>query len=78
MPDHHVQFFTATILKWIPLLNNDKYKQIIVDSMAYLTEKERCDIYSFVIMPYHIHVIWKINSKLKREAIQRDFLSVCW
>ena len=74
MPQHHVQFFTATILKWIPLLNNDSRKQIIVDSMAFLVEKKRCDIYSFVIMPNHIHMIWKIDSLYKRVDVQRDFL----
>jgi REP element-mobilizing transposase RayT len=74
MPAHHIQFFTATIQKWIPLLNNYGYKQIIVDSMAFLVGKKRCEIFAFVIMPNHIHVISKINSKLKRQDVQRDFL----
>jgi REP-associated tyrosine transposase len=74
MPEHHVQFFTATLLKWIPLLNNDNFKQIIVESMAFLVEKKKCETYAFIIMPNHIHMIWKIDSKFNREDVQRDFL----
>ncbi|MEO1053067.1 MAG: transposase [Bacteroidota bacterium] len=74
MNDHHVQFFTATIFKWKHLLKPAKYKQIIIDSFYYLTEKGKCSIYGFVIMPNHIHVIWKINDGYKRADVQRDFL----
>ena len=29
---------------------------------------------AFVIMPNHIHLIWRIESNFKREDVQRDFL----
>ncbi|KYG81082.1 transposase IS200 family protein [Roseivirga ehrenbergii] len=74
MENHHVQFFTATILKWIPILKNDELKQIIVNSMAFLVEDKRCDIYGFVIMPNHIHMIWKIGDGHLLSNVQRDFL----
>ena len=74
MFDHHVQFFTATIHKWIPLLRSDGHKQIITDSLSFLSVENRCRVYGFVIMPNHIHLIWKINDKHKREDVQRDFL----
>ncbi|MEM9858013.1 MAG: transposase [Bacteroidota bacterium] len=74
MPFHYVQFFTATILNWIPVLQNDSYKNIIIDSLNYLVSKGKCDIYAFVIMPNHIHLIWRINQHFERSNIQRDFL----
>ncbi len=74
MPFHHVQFFTATILKWIPVLKRDDYKQVIVDSLKFLVAQERCEVYAFVIMPNHIHLIWQINQHHKRSDVQRDFL----
>ena len=71
---HPVQFFTATILKWKRLLKPDKYKDIVIESLRFLTEKRRVEVFAFVIMPNHIHLLWRINSKLKRENVQRDFL----
>ena len=69
-----IQFFTATILKWKPILRTDAYKQLIIDSLSYLVENERCKVYAFVIMPNHIHLLWQILNIHKRESVQRDFL----
>lgn len=71
---HFPQFFTATILWWKKLLKPDKYKQIIVDSMVFLVKDGRVKIYGFVIMPNHIHIVWRIHEDRLREDIQRDFL----
>ena len=67
-------FFTATILDWKKLLAPDKYKDLIVNSLRFLVEQKRIELYGFVIMPNHIHVLWLILPPHKREAIQRDFL----
>ena len=74
MQNHYIQFFTATNLWWKKLLKPDKYKQIIVDSLAFLVENNRVKVYGFVIMPNHIHVVWKVDENHKREDVQRDFL----
>ncbi len=71
---NHLSFFTATIHNWYPLLEDDKYKEIIIDSIRCLTKKERIKLAAFVIMPNHIHLVWKIENKLKLQDIQRDFL----
>ena len=39
-----------------------------------MVENERVKVYGFVIMPNHIHLIWKINENHKRDDVQRDFL----
>ena len=70
----HIAFFTATILEWKHLLKPDKYKQIIVDSLRYLVEQKRVKVYAFVIMPNHLHLLWKMEEPHKREDVQRDFL----
>jgi putative transposase len=74
MNQNYIQFFTAINLWWKKLLKPDKYKQIIIDSLAFLVENERVKVYGFVIMPNHIHLIWKINENHKRKDVQRDFL----
>jgi putative transposase len=68
------QFFTATILNWQPLLKDDIFKMILTDSLSFLTHTQRVIIYSFVVMPNHIHLIWQIRSGHDRPSVQRDFL----
>jgi REP element-mobilizing transposase RayT len=74
LTEYYPQFFTATILEWKPLLKQDKYKDIIIDSLRFLVQQNRVNVYSFVIIPNHIHLIWQIQSGHKRENVQRDFL----
>ncbi len=74
MDTQPVQFLTATILNWKPLLNSKKYKQIILDSLSYLVSKKKCKVFGFVIMPNHIHMLWQIQNPYKRANTQRDFL----
>ena len=68
------QFFTATILKWIHLLKEDNYKDIIMQSLKFHVEKNRIILYAFVIMPNHIHLIWQMQQGVKQSDVQRDFL----
>ncbi|MBI5403248.1 MAG: transposase [Ignavibacteriae bacterium] len=72
--ENHLTFFTATILNWNHLLKFDKYKDIIVKSLKFLVNEKRVVLSAFVIMPNHIHIVWRINKELKYEYVQRDFL----
>ncbi len=74
MIENHVLFFTATIVNWYNLLIQDKYKKIITDSLSYLVENNRIFVYAFVIMPNHIHLLWKIREGYELKNVQRDFL----
>ncbi len=67
-------FFTATILSWKHVLKPDKYKQLIIDSLRFLVVQNRVIVYGFVIMPNHIHLLWKINPPFAKSEVQRDFL----
>ena len=71
-------FYTATILDWIPLLQSEKFKLIVVNSLIHLAEKEKLKIYGFVIMPNHIHIIWEniaVNGKEMPYASFMKFTS---
>jgi REP element-mobilizing transposase RayT len=57
-----------------PLLKEDKYKGIIVSSLKFLVDNKRVKVFSFVIMPNHLHIIWQIQPRHEREEVQRDFL----
>ena len=70
----HPHYFTATNLEWKMLLSRDKYKDIMIESMRFLVKDERVLIYGFVIMNNHIHIIWHLKPRKKRDEVQRDFL----
>lgn len=72
--EYHAQFFTATIPEWKHLLKPVKYKNILLESLRFLTKEKRLQINAFVIMNNHIHTIWQIMGRNKREEVQRDFL----
>jgi len=42
--------------------------------MRFLVEDRRVIIYGFVIMPKHLHTVWQMQSGIKRDNVQRDFL----
>jgi len=75
VPAYHIEFLTATILHWQTLLADDRCKQIITNALQWLTEKDRCKVHAFVIMPNHIHLIWKINDALERSEVQGALFS---
>ena len=67
-------FWTATINKWQRLLNNDEYKSVVVSSLEYLSNMGKVDVFGFVIMPNHIHLIWRTNELNGHETAQGSFL----
>ncbi len=74
MEPDKLYFFTATILEWKPLLKEDIYKDIIMDSLKFLVSKKRILLRAFVIMPNHIHLMWNILTPNHSSDVQRDFL----
>ena len=69
-----IYFWTATIHEWLPLLNGENNKQIIIDSLKYLSDKKLITVYGFVIMPNHIHLIWRQNNLNAKETPKGSFL----
>lgn len=74
MRRYDLDFFTATILEWKPLLANDPYKDIIIESLRFLVTEKRIYLCGFVIMNNHIHLLWHIIYPHQSADVQRDFL----
>ncbi|WP_276373941.1 transposase [Chryseolinea sp. H1M3-3] len=70
----YADFITVTCLEWIPLIEDKRFKEIIMRSLSFLSAKRKVTVYSFVIMPNHFHLIWQMLGNHTREKIQRDFL----
>jgi len=66
-------FWTTTINDWKNLLKPDKYKELIISIWKDLTDKGLVTIYGFVIMPNHVHVLWKLNKLNGKEMPHASF-----
>ena len=69
-----IYFWTATIHKWYHLLNEDSKKQLVVDYLKELSLEEFISVFAFVIMPNHIHLIWRQNKMNGKESPKSSFL----
>ena len=69
----HVYFYTESICNFQHLLRDDNLKRIIIDSWKYLVDNELVKIFGFVIMPNHIHVIWRMLKQNGKESPAGSF-----
>jgi putative transposase len=69
-----IYFYIASILNWIPVLSDDIRKNIILDSLKFLVNNGAVKLYAFVIMPNHIHLLWKPIANEKVKNVQLSFM----
>ena len=70
----HAEFLTVTCLEWAHVLKEDRFKDIVIDSLRFLSKEKRVQVNGFVIMSNHFHLIWQMLGDHKRDDVQRDFL----
>ncbi|HEY0670257.1 MAG TPA: transposase [Sphingobacteriaceae bacterium] len=63
-----IYFWTATINGWRKLLQADEMKMMVIASLQWLKSKGLIEIYGYVIMPNHIHLIWEVLNKNGKES----------
>lgn len=69
-----IYFWTATINGWQRLLQHDRYKDVVIGSLEYLSITRKIEVFAFVIMPNHIHLIWRILENNGKESARGSFL----
>ncbi len=50
-------FITSTIIQWIPVFTDEKYFDIIIESLKFCRKEKGLKIYAFVILDNHFHLI---------------------
>jgi putative transposase len=70
----HAFFLTFTVVGWIDLFTRKECCDIIIESLRYCQENKDLEIYAFVIMPSHIHLVARRKQGLMSDFI-RDFKS---
>ena len=68
-----VYFLTFTVTEWIDIFTRKDYKIIIVDALNYCVEKKGIEIYGWVLMTNHLHLIARAQEGFCLSHIIRDF-----
>jgi len=69
-----VYFITCTVVQWIDVFTRKEYADIVVDSLRYCQKNKGLNnIYGWVIMSNHIHLIISCNDDFELSHTLRDF-----
>ena len=50
-------FITLSVVGWVDLFSREVYKEIMVSNLEYCQENEGLDIFAYVIMSNHLHLV---------------------
>ncbi len=64
-------FVTLTTVGWIDVFTRNEYKNILIENLKYCQENEKLDIYCYVIMSNHIHLVCRRQEKDLNELLGR-------
>lgn len=67
-----LHYLTFTIVDWVDIFTRKNYRDIIIDSLRYCINKKGLDVYGFVIMSNHVHIIARSRTGNLSDTV-RDF-----
>ncbi len=65
-----VYFVTFATVNWIDVFTRMEYKNIVVDSINYCIKNKGLNVYAWVIMSNHVHLIISTNDKPLQEILR--------
>jgi putative transposase len=66
-------FYTMSIHNFRSLLADDRMKMKVVESWQNLVERKLIEIYAYVIMPNHVHLLWSMLGENGKESAAGSF-----
>ena len=72
--DQHARYFlTLTVVHWIDLFSRREYKDILVESLNHCIQNKGLEIYAWVIMTNHMHMVAACNEPHRMSDFLRDY-----
>jgi len=71
--ENELHFLTFGIVDWIDIFSNRKFRDCIIDSLKYCRENKGLQLYAYVIMTNHLHLVARSNDDFKLSETIRDF-----
>jgi len=57
----HLYFVTLTVVNWIDVFTRRLYNDFIVENLAWCQQNKQLNIYAYVIMTNHIHMVASVT-----------------
>ena len=70
--ENALYFLTFSTVEWIDVFTSKKYRNIVVESLQYCIEAKGLELFSWVLMSNHIHLVARAKEGYKMTAILRD------
>ena len=67
-------YLTLQIVNWVDVFSRQSYRDIIIENLKYCQQHKGLEIYAFVIMSNHIHLLAKSGKEELSDTL-RDFKS---
>ena len=68
-----LHYLTCSICGWVDLFSRAVYRDIVLDSWRYCAEHKGLQIWGYVIMSNHLHLIASTKAPFRLEEVMRDF-----
>ena len=66
-------YLTFATVGWVDIFTRKRYKDIVVDSLEYCQKEKGLELYSWVLMSNHMHMIVRAKEGYELSGIIRDF-----
>ncbi len=70
---HELYFTTSTVVDWLDVFTRPIYKHILLESLEYCQVNKGIDIYAWVLMTNHLHMIVDTSGPDSIGDVLRDF-----
>jgi len=64
-------FITMQVVCWVDLFSRKRYRDILIDNLNYCVERKGLNIYSYVIMSNHVHLVASAENKDLSDLVGR-------
>lgn len=70
---HGTYFLTFTVVEWVDVFTRPQYKYIITDALNHCIDNKGLDVFAWVLMTNHMHLIVRANHPYRLSDVVRDF-----
>lgn len=70
--DASAYFLTLTVIDWVDVFTRPTYKSLIVDSLRYCQQHKGLELYAWVLMTNHLHLIASAKEGYILSDVLRD------
>lgn len=70
---HEPYFVTLTVIEWIDVFTRKDYKLLITNSLNYCITEKGLEVFAWVLMSNHLHMVLRAKEGFVLSHILRDF-----